>query len=55
MNACSKCRLSLPNCYLTPVVMRNQQGQTKKGYLCERCKSLVDAQQKGQGNAQNSG
>jgi hypothetical protein len=45
MNACSKCGLSLPNNYLTPVVMRNQQGQTKKGYLCISCKILIDAQQ----------
>lgn len=58
MNACSKCGLSLPNNYLTPVMMRNQQGQTKKGYLCSSCKAQIDAQQtqqKGQGNAQNSG
>jgi hypothetical protein len=54
MNACSKCGLSLPNNYLTPVMMRNQQGQTKKGYLCSSCKAQIDAQQtqqKGQGNA----
>lgn len=55
MNACSKCNLSLPNAYLTPVVMRNQAGQTKKGFLCISCKKLIDTQPKGQGNAQNSG
>jgi hypothetical protein len=46
MNACSKCGLSLPNNYLTPVVMRNQSGQTKKGYLCASCKALIDSQRK---------
>ena len=55
MNQCSRCNLSLPNNYLTPVVMRNQNGQTKKGYLCISCKTQIDAQQKGQGNVQNSG
>jgi hypothetical protein len=55
MNACSKCGLSLPNNYLTPVVMRNQSGQTKKGFLCISCKTLIDSQQKGNGNVQNSG
>ena len=47
MNSCSKCGLSLPNSYLTPVILRNNQGQQKKGYLCENCKSLIDIQQKG--------
>ena len=51
MNACSKCGLSLPNNYLTPVVMRNQSGQNKKGYLCASCKTLIDIQQ----NKQQSG
>ena len=46
MNSCDKCKLSLPQNYLTPVVMRNQAGQTKKGYLCISCKGLIDAQQK---------
>jgi len=47
MNACDKCKLCLPNNYLTPVIMRNQRGQTKKGYLCINCKSIIDVEQKG--------
>ena len=50
MNACSKCNLFLPNSYLTPVILRNNQGQQKKGYLCITCKSLIDAEQKGKNN-----
>jgi hypothetical protein len=47
-NICSRCGLSLPNNFLTPVIMRNQQGQQKKGYLCDNCKTIIDTQQKGQ-------
>ena len=50
MNQCSRCKLSLPNNYLTPCVMQNQTGQRKKGFLCENCKKVIDAQQKGKTN-----
>jgi hypothetical protein len=50
MNACFKCRLSLPNSYLTPVELSNPAGQKKKGYLCETCKTAIIAQQKGRTN-----
>jgi len=43
-NSCSKCSLSLPINYLTPIMMRNKQGQQKKGYLCNSCKSSIEAE-----------
>jgi hypothetical protein len=51
MNSCSKCGLSLPNNYLTPVIFKNKQGQQKKGYLCITCRAEIDNKQKGQTNA----
>jgi hypothetical protein len=53
MNSCSKCKLSLPNNYLTPVILRNNQGQQKCGYLCENCKTIIKTQQKGQNEPVN--
>lgn len=47
MNSCEKCKLCLPQNYLTPVIMRNKTGQTKKCYLCINCKAIIDAEQKG--------
>ena len=49
-NVCEFCKLSLPNNYLIPIILQNQQGQKKKGYICNNCKEKHDAQMKGKNN-----
>lgn len=46
IHVCAKCGMSLPNNYLTPVIMRNQMGQQKQGFLCMVCKDIIDKQQR---------
>jgi hypothetical protein len=47
MNQCAKCGLFLPSSCLIPVILKNNKGQQKQGYLCNNCRTQIDIQQKG--------